>query len=331
MSALYQSDLWIQLRKEVYHEETFELTLWGTTYTGTKKTKKIWPLSFSRLQVMGIMLPEDTSLIEPELQRLRSTYASRKNLHIQLGFVNELARYRNHKKAEKEAPESIRQRRQELKQTMRQYGLLPSFRRNMPEATYVIDIAQSDEDLYSDMSSGCRESVRKAEKRNLRFEVADPSQYEAFYEHRQKIAGYKGFNIVSYETFCRLADFLKQHNAGDIFLVYHEDTVAAWSVFLYIGDTILYLYGFMNRDKKIAKLRGHQYLKAQVFSYARDHKNMKRADMMGWAPTGDPDNDLTPISQFKQSLWGETRDFYGNFDCVINPILYKLFQLKRGG
>ena len=48
--------------------------------------------------------------------------------------------------------------------------------------------------------------------------------------------------------------------------------------------------------------------------------------MMGGAPTGFPEHELASVSAFKESMGGIKTEYMGNFDIVLNPLLYKLFK-----
>ena len=72
-----------------------------------------------------------------------------------------------------------------------QAGLIPSFRENMPLATVVIDTSKTDEELLNEMNSGAKNHVRKALKNDIDFRIAEPHEYEYFYEEWQKVSQMK--------------------------------------------------------------------------------------------------------------------------------------------
>ena len=86
----------------------------------------------------------------------------------------------------------MRQTRLQLEHRLHQEtGLVPSFRENMPLATVIIDVTKSDAELLQDMNSGAKSHVRKSQNHTMSFHVAEPRDYERFYEERSKIAGFK--------------------------------------------------------------------------------------------------------------------------------------------
>lgn len=70
-------------------------------------------------------------------------------------------------------------------------GMRLSVRENMPQANIVYMINKSDEKLLSEMNSGCKARVKKSIKKGAHFRVADPSEYEQFYQAWVRLAGKK--------------------------------------------------------------------------------------------------------------------------------------------
>ena len=62
-----------------------------------------------------------------------------------------------------------------------------------------------------------------------------------------------------------------------------------------------------------------------MFGWARE-RWLRWMDLFGGAPTGFDEHPLSSVSKFKESLWGIKLEWYGNYDIVLNPILYKIFK-----
>lgn len=50
---------------------------------------------------------------------------------------------------------------------MSEYGLQLSWRENMPQSNIVYDVQKTDQQLLSEMNSGCRDRIKKAIKKDL--------------------------------------------------------------------------------------------------------------------------------------------------------------------
>lgn len=328
MYNLYQSDLRTSLRKRVYNEEMIDIQLRGKKYIWTRKIKKIWPLTLSWLQIMWVQLPDDRSLIPAEIQRIKKKYTDRRIIHIQLWCTNILAHYDNAKKSPKPDTEHVRQERQSLRSELHSFWLRHAFRSNMPDANIVYDVTKTSEELLNDMHSNSKQWVRKAIRHELVFDVATPDEYGVFYDKWKELSWLKWFNIISRETFDLLVEYIVKHKCGDMFLARYGETIVSWSLCLYMWETVVYLYGFLNRDKEVSRLWWHPFLKYRIFEFVRDNKWLKHCDSMGWAATWDKKSALASVARYKQSLWWKTVDYYGSYDIVLNPLLYKLFSMR---
>lgn len=328
MHNFFQTQLRKDIKTLVYQEESFSITLFDQEYRWLTKKKNFWPISLSWYQVLGVEIPyQNPQWINEEIKKIQHDFwQSRQDIFFQRGITNELVRVHNvsHRSGQF-APELKHARLALQEQLSIQHDLRPSFRENMPLSTIIIDTTKSDDILLSEMNSGARKHVEKAGKKWIDFCVATPSDYELFYAERLKIAWHKWFNIILYQTFLRLMDYLQANQCGDIFMAKKDGVILWWSIAVYTWDTITYLYGFSNRNREYRNIWVHQFIKFQMFQRAREH-NIAYMDLFGWAPTGFPKHPLTSVSAFKESLWGQKIERYGNFDIVFNPLLYKLFE-----
>jgi len=52
----------------------------------------------------------------------------------------------------------------------------------MPEATVIVDLIKSDEELYKSFSKSAKRNIRKAIKNDLYFKIADEKEIDDFYD-----------------------------------------------------------------------------------------------------------------------------------------------------
>jgi len=327
MYNLYQSKLRQDIQVQVYKKDTCMLKIFNKEYFCLVKSKKVWPFVLKRYQVMWIELPEDEKLVRKEISKIKSEYKKdRKNISFQLGLNNEIIGFENVSHRSKEFTEDMRQMRINVREHLtKKYNLQLTIRENMPQCEIFYDITRTDEELLSEMNSWAKERIKKWMKKWVIFERLEPGQYEDFYQERLKIAGSKGFNIIPYATFTRLAKYIREHKAWDLFISRIEDKILAGSVCLFDELRIVYYQWFANRDKKLRNIWGHAYLKFEIMRRARKN-NFKIVDMMGGAPTWFPDHPLAWVTKFKESLGGIKTEQYGSYDIVLNKRLYKAFE-----
>ncbi len=329
MYNFFQSIIRKDIKTIIYNEENFSITLFDKEYFWITKKKTIWPRSLSWFQVLGVELPTNNpAWIKEQVQKIYHDYhTSSSNIFFQRGIVNEILRFYNISHRSSEFWPGMRITRQKIEDRLyHDTGLVTSFRENMPLATIIIDTNKSDETLLKEMNSGAKNHVRKSLNHNIDFRTATPADYDTFYEERYKVSGFKGFNIIAKSTYIKLMDYLTTNNCGNIFIASKDGVILWWSIAVYHGDTITYLYWFSNRDPQYRNIWVHQFIKFQMFQRAREH-NIQYMDLFGGAPTWFPEHPLTSVSQFKESLWWTKIERYGNFDIILNDPLYQI--LKR--
>lgn len=326
MNNLLQSDVRKDIKSIIYQEPYFTIELFDTPYFWIKKIRKKAWLAFKRYQILGIELPKDQKWIQEEIKRLKKDYTGWNNIFFQLWISNIITQFSSPLLKNEEFSKQVRFKRELVQSQLKnQYQLIPSFRENMSLATVIIDTNKSDEELLKYMNSWAQRHVRKALRSDIEFAIADKDEYDIFYEERHKISSLKNFNIIDKQTFLRLMDYLISNQCGDIFIARKGDIILWWSIAIFHDDTITYLYWFSNRDPRFHNIGVHHFIKYKMFSRSREH-NYQYLDLFGGAPSWYPDHPLRWVSSFKESLWGDKLEYYGNFDIVLNPLLYKAMK-----
>lgn len=325
MYSLYQSPLREILQAEIYQKAHGFTRIFWKEYFYLIKAKKIWPFTFREFQAIGVVMPEDPEEIKKGIKKLKKEFkSSRGNIFFQLGFVNEITSFDNARAREQNIVWKVRSMRLKTREQIKKESWLKlAFKENMPQSTIMINLSKTDEQLLKEMNNGCANRVKKAIKKGIRIRLWDPDDYDIFFKKWQITAWGKGFNTITREQYDQLLAILKEKECGNIFVSELDGEIIAWSICLYHGKSIVYLYGFT--DRNYTNLWGHHYLKYAMFERARDQW-FEYCDLMWGAPTGFPEHPLTWVSKFKESLGGIKTEFYGNFDLVLNPLLYYLFK-----
>lgn len=326
MYSLYQSAVRETLQAEIYQKPHGFVRLFRKEYFYLIKSKKIWPFEFKEFQIMGLQFPDDWTQVRAELKKLKKSFGkSRGNLFFQLGIVNEITSFDNARAREQNIVGKVRSMRIHLRKLIRKETPLKlAFKENMPQTTIMINLKKTDEQLLEEMNSGCAQRVKKAIRKGIEVRLWTPEDYETFFEKWQITAEGKWFSTITKSQFNKLVRILTKTKRGNLFISELDWEIIAGSICLYYGKTIVYLYGFT--DRKYTNLWGHHYLKYGMFEWARD-QGFEYCDLMGWAPTGFPKHPLAGVSKFKESLGGMKTEFYGNFDLVLNPLLYYIFKV----
>jgi len=314
------------IQTKIYEKPCFTINLFGKEYFWLIKEKKIWPFKTRWLQIMWIDLPTDKDYVRKELANLKKKYSKEKGvIFVQLCLLNEIIRFENVWIRTGNFSEDMKNMRLSIrKQMFDNYWLEVAFRENMPQANIIYDITKSDEELISEMNSGCKERIKKAIKKWIEFGVASPDQYELFYDKWKELWGAKWFNIIPKQQYEKLIRYITQNNRWNLFISQINWDIIAWSICVYDEHRIIYLYWFANRE--YSNIWWHHYLKFRIFGQARKGW-MTYVDMLWWAPTWFPEHPLNWVSKFKESLWGTKIEQYGSYDLITRPLLYKIFKI----
>lgn len=327
MYGLYQSQIWRKLQAEIYQKPHGFIDLFGKEYFYLIKEKKIWPFRLREMQIMGIEVPDDRELVRAELAKVKQFFKaqSRWNIFFQFGIVNEITSFDNARARERNIVEKVKNMRLNARHLVQEQTWMQlSFKENMPQSTIMINLDKTDEELLKEMNSGCAERVKKAIRKGAKVRLWTPEDYDIFFKKWQGTATGKGFHTITRKQFDRLISTIIEQKCGNMFISELDGEPIAGNICLFYGNTIVYLYGFT--DRKYTNMWGHHYLKYGMFERARDH-GFDYCDLMGGAPTGFPEHPLSWVSKFKESLGGMKWEFYGNYDLVLNPLLYWLFKL----
>ena len=325
MYSLYQSPIRETLQVEIYWKPHGFTRIFGKEYFYLIKEKKIWPFSFREFQAIGVEMPDNWDEVRKGLKKLKKEFGGKRgNIFFQLGFVNEITSFDNARAREQNIVGKVKSMRLHTRNLIhKETPLKLAFKENMPQTTIMINLSKNDDQLLKEMNNGCANRVKKAIKKGIKVRLWDHDDYDTFFKKRQVTANGKGFSTITKPQYDRLLQVLEEKQCGNIFISELDEEIIAGSICLYHGNTIVYLYGFT--DRKYTNMGGHHYLKYAMFERARD-RWFEYCDLMGWAPTGFPEHPLVGVSKFKESLWWMKREFYGNYDLVLNPLLYYLFK-----
>ncbi len=324
MHNLYQSKLRKDIQHEIYRNPTFTVEFFGKEYFWTIKTKKIWPFTTQRYQIMGVQLPDDKEYVHREISKLKKHYTW-KWILFQLGIVNEMISFENSENKCEEFREDMKEIRIGLQNCLHSdYSLKTAFRENMPTAWITYDVTKSDEELLKDMNESCRKRVKKSIAAWLEYQIVGEHQYEEFFIKRKQTADTKWFNTISKAQYERLIEYIDK-GKGMLIWAFFEGRMIAGTICLFTDKMIYCPYGFF--DRKYSNIGVQHFLKFKLFSRARENW-FKLVDTGGWAPTGFPKHSLASVSMFKESLGGTKSELYGSYNIVLNKFLYRAFRLR---
>ncbi|OGG17407.1 hypothetical protein A3D78_06010 [Candidatus Gottesmanbacteria bacterium RIFCSPHIGHO2_02_FULL_39_14] len=200
--------------------------------------------------------------------------------------------------------------------------------------TFQLDITPNEEQLLGKMHSKTRYNIHLAQKKGVK--VYEDNTQESFEEYlrlleetvtRQKFYAHdKNYHRLMWETLkpAKIAHLLtakyKPENGDEV-------TLVSWIVFLFNG-IIYYPYGASANSFR--QLMPSNLMMWEAIRFGQRH-GAKLFDMWGaLGPDPKPSDPWYGFHKFKEGYGPELVEFIGSFDLVINPAVYRLYNLVHG-
>ncbi|UPA22740.1 aminoacyltransferase [Candidatus Peribacteria bacterium] len=200
----------------------------------------------------------------------------------------------------------------------------PSTRHEQPEATRILDLTLSDDDLLKQMHQKGRYNMKVAQKNGIRIEQsADVAAYATLASDTAKRDGFSGGSVKRYKT------FLEKIPGSFLLLAYadHSPAPIAGLIGVTYGKTGIYYYGAS--DYQHRSLMAPYLLQWQAIQHCKA-AGCTHYDLLGIAPpdTGN-DHPWAGISDFKAKFGGTVLSYPAEKEIVLKPFIKMLLQMKR--
>ena len=191
------------------------------------------------------------------------------------------------------------------------------------EATRIIDLTKSEEDILSQMKQKGRYNIKVAKKSGVT--VKESTDIDAFYDLVQHTGKRDGFVSLSKKKYQAFLDHLP---GSFLLLAYDKQTEPIAGVLSVIwGKRLIYYYGASNHAQR-AKMA--PYLLQWESMCIGKAKGCTEYDLLGIAPeNANPDHPWTGISSFKEKFGGEVVTYPKEKMIVLKPMMYHLLRMKR--
>lgn len=331
MYNFYQSWLRTTINRDVYGKPTGTITLIGKEYQYIVKCKSVLGVTLNWYQILGIELPLEY-LTNPDLFRewvikvCRAHFGSQGDCFVQLGLINQLGMihidetksdwYHTHR-------DSVR--RQQGSAIMR-LGGYDGLVENMPAATIMIDLSQSEESLLSDMAGRTRTQIRKAQQYGLRVEIASLNDWDVYYDMWVETGDTKWFAVQSRVAYEALRDYLLKTQQWHLYVVRDGEMIVAGAICVIVEDVYVYLYGATRRG--IGNLGHAQLLQRSIIQSAKEQW-FAHYDLLWCSPGGIQPHHLNGVTQFKSGFGGQKVEYLGNYDFPLSNRKYEMFKWYR--
>jgi lipid II:glycine glycyltransferase (peptidoglycan interpeptide bridge formation enzyme) len=195
----------------------------------------------------------------------------------------------------------------------------------MPEATIIIQVDQSIDELSHWISSTHHRRIKKAQKSWGKYIEIRDHEINLAYEMRYKTSKKQWFTIPLKQHFLSLCNNLISSKNGFIAARKQWDELGAFAVILTVWKTRFYLYGWSD---SCVWVWSPQALHWQIIQNAH-HSWIKQYDLLWVSPKWQPTHHLAWVTQFKQGFGWEKAEYLWNYDYLISGRKYRLYKIWR--
>ena len=212
-------------------------------------------------------------------------------------------------------------------------GLRPARHDLQARTTRLVDLLDGGDELMATWDKDARNLVRRSAKEGVTTttdRAGNPAPIAAFHELLEATSSRAGFRIRSTTFLETLARFLASSSGWYLTLATLGERPIAGAVALRAGDRAIYAYGASLREEALKHAHGaYAALAATMRELAAD--GVRAFDLWGVVEPGDPegDADWAGFSGFKRQFGGQPLRHPGTFDLVIDPLFYRLRDLRE--
>lgn len=195
-----------------------------------------------------------------------------------------------------------------------------------PRHTQQLDLAPSASEILAQMKPKCRYNIRLAQKNNIQIKkITDISKADLklFYDLYSETTTRNKFEQKDFHFF---QNFLAGcHPITTLYLAYHENNPLAAALVINHGSRVTYMYGASSNTNR--NLMPTYLLHWQII---QDSKNSGHTqyDLWGTCAENDPTHEWAGLTKFKKQFGGNSLNFIGAYDQVLQKDAYQNFIKK---
>jgi lipid II:glycine glycyltransferase (peptidoglycan interpeptide bridge formation enzyme) len=213
------------------------------------------------------------------------------------------------------------------------HGLRPARHDLQARTTRVLDLLDGGDELTATWDKDARNLVRRSAKEGVTTatdRAGDAAAIAAFHGLLEATSSRAGFRIRSTTFLETLAREIATSNGWFLTLASLADRPIAGAVALRTGDRAIYAYGASLREPELKHANGAYAALATTMRQLAE-AGVRSLDLWGVAEPDDPDADAewAGFSAFKRQFGGEQLRHPGTFDLVIDPLFYRLRDLRE--
>lgn len=202
------------------------------------------------------------------------------------------------------------------------YQRSTSNRHEQPEATRILDLTLTEEQLLAQMHQKGRYNINVARKNGVAIEQSQ--DIDAYYALAQKTGKRDAFGIPSKR---QLALFLKQLPGSFLLLARKDNHIIAGLIGIMWNNRCIYYYGASDYEHR--SMMAPYLLQWEAIQFCKN-AGATSYDLLGIAPPDSPANHpWAGISDFKAKFGGTVMSYPPEQEITLKPMMKKMLILKR--
>lgn len=194
-----------------------------------------------------------------------------------------------------------------------------------PRYVFRLDVeGKTEEELLASFNSKTRYNIRLAKRRGVVIRQADAEGLDDFSELMVETGIRDNFVTRPKRYFENLLKNLGDH--ARLYMAYYEDIPIAGTLAICFGDKVWYLYGASANSYR--NLMPNYLLQWTMIKWALE-EGCKIYDFRGVSGDLSEDKPLYGLYRFKRGFNGDFCEFLGEFDCVVNPLIYAAVNVAQ--
>lgn len=197
-----------------------------------------------------------------------------------------------------------------------------------PKYEWVLDINKPEDEILSNMHQKTRYNIGLARRKGVSVEISENfhGMFNTFWEMSSQTAARDGFKLHSKEYYKIIFENLAGSDNAFLAIAKTSERVLAMTLVVIFGKTAMYLFGASSDEQKNLMA---PYL-AQWEGILEAKK--RGAGIYNFGGYRGPDNFYSTyagLSTFKERFGGRMLEYSDYYDLIINPVWYKMYNLRK--
>ncbi|NUM79248.1 peptidoglycan bridge formation glycyltransferase FemA/FemB family protein [bacterium] len=192
-----------------------------------------------------------------------------------------------------------------------------------PRGTIILDIQPTSEELLKSFHHKTRYNIKLAEKKGVIIKEENSIQgIDLFYDLFKVTSERDHFMILHRSYFHHLWKTLAQKNMATVLVAYFNGQPLAAIFQTLFGSRMTYLYGASSNEHR--NLMPNHLIHWQAILWAKN-RGATTYDFWGIPSNPAEGHPLWGVYRFKKGFCETETKWMGTYECILNPVKYKLF------